>query len=37
MGETAFDEQILEEYLAEMKGHYTTDKVWGILSLIVAI
>jgi hypothetical protein len=27
MGETALDEQIFEEYLAEMRGHYTADKV----------
>ena len=27
MGETALDEQILEEYLAEMRDHYTADKV----------
>ncbi|KAH9969699.1 PPPDE putative peptidase domain-containing protein [Russula dissimulans] len=26
MGETALDEQIFEEYLAEMRGHYTADK-----------
>ena len=29
MGETALDEQIFEEYLAEMREHYTADKVWG--------
>jgi hypothetical protein len=28
MGETALDEQIFEEYLAEMREHYTADKVW---------
>jgi len=27
MGETALDEQIFEEYLAEMRDHYTADKV----------
>jgi hypothetical protein len=27
MGETALDEQIFEEYLAEMGEHYTADKV----------
>ncbi|KAI0300183.1 PUL domain-containing protein [Russula brevipes] len=27
MGETALDEQIFEEYLAEMREHYTADKV----------
>jgi hypothetical protein len=37
MGETALDEQIFEEYLAEMGEHYTTDKVWGIPSLFVAV
>jgi hypothetical protein len=31
MGETALDEQIFEEYLAEMRDHYTADKVWFIL------
>jgi len=34
MGETALDEQIFEEYLVEMREHYTADKVWGILSLV---
>jgi hypothetical protein len=29
MGETALDEQIFEEYLAEMRDHYTADKVCG--------
>jgi hypothetical protein len=28
MGETALDEQTFEEYLAEMREHYTADKVW---------
>ncbi len=28
MGETALDEQIFEEYLAEMREQYTADKVW---------
>jgi len=32
MGETALDEQIFEEYLAEMRGHYTADKVCFPLS-----
>ncbi|KAI0279227.1 PUL domain-containing protein [Russula aff. rugulosa BPL654] len=27
MGETALDEEIFEEYLAEMRDHYTADKV----------
>jgi hypothetical protein len=27
MGETALDEQIFEEYLTEMREHYTADKV----------
>ncbi|KAH9080432.1 DUF862-domain-containing protein [Lactarius deliciosus] len=27
MGETALDEEVFEEYLAEMRGHYTADKV----------
>ncbi|KAH9002673.1 DUF862-domain-containing protein [Lactarius hatsudake] len=27
MGETALDEEVFEEYLAEMKDHYTADKV----------
>jgi hypothetical protein len=27
MGETALDEQIFEEYLAEMREQYTADKV----------
>jgi hypothetical protein len=27
MGETALDEQTFEEYLAEMREHYTADKV----------
>ena len=27
MGETALDEQLLEEYLSEMREHYTADKV----------
>jgi hypothetical protein len=31
MGETALDEQIFEEYLAEMRDHYTADKVYFIL------
>ena len=29
IGETALDEQIFEEYLAEMRDHYTADKVCG--------
>lgn len=37
MGETALDEQIFEEYLVEMREHYTADKVWSILSRIVAV
>ena len=28
MGETALDEQTFEDYLAEMREHYTADKVW---------
>ena len=32
MGETALDEQIFEEYLAEMRDHYTADKVWFIFT-----
>jgi hypothetical protein len=35
MGETALDEQIFEEYLAEMRDHYTADKV--CLSLTEAL
>ncbi|KAH9979212.1 PPPDE putative peptidase domain-containing protein [Russula vinacea] len=31
MGETALDEQIFEEYLAEMRDHYTADKVCLLL------
>jgi hypothetical protein len=31
MGETALDEQIFEEYLAEMRDHYTADKVCPLL------
>lgn len=31
MGETALDEQIFEEYLAEMRDHYTADKVYFLL------
>lgn len=31
MGETALDEEIFDEYLAEMRDHYTADKVWFIL------
>ena len=31
MGETALDEQIFEEYLAEMRDHYTADKVCFLL------
>ena len=27
MGETALEEQIVEEYLAEMRDHYTADRV----------
>ncbi|KAH9179329.1 DUF862-domain-containing protein [Lactarius sanguifluus] len=27
MGETALDEEVFEEYLAEMRDHYTADKV----------
>ena len=27
MGETALDEQLFEEYLTEMREHYTADKV----------
>lgn len=27
MGETALDEQTFQEYLAEMRIHYTADKV----------
>jgi hypothetical protein len=31
MGETALDEEIFEEYLAEMRDHYTADKVCFII------
>jgi hypothetical protein len=31
MGETALDEQIFEEYRAEMRVHNTTDKVCFLL------
>ena len=27
MGETALDEELFEEYLTEMREHYTADKV----------
>lgn len=27
LGETALDEQTFEEYLSEMREHYTADKV----------
>jgi hypothetical protein len=27
MGETALDEEVFEEYLTEMREHYTADKV----------
>ena len=30
MGETAIEEQIFEEYLAEMSEHYTADKVHSL-------
>ena len=30
MGETAIDEDTFEEYLNEMKDHYTADKVCQI-------
>jgi hypothetical protein len=30
MGETAIDEQIFEEYLEEMREHYTADKVYSL-------
>lgn len=36
MGETALDEQIFEEYLEEMREHYTADKVC-VLSLTNAV
>jgi hypothetical protein len=29
MGETALDEDIFDEYLMEMKNHYTAEKVWS--------
>jgi hypothetical protein len=29
MGETALDEETFNEYLAEMREHYTADKVSG--------
>jgi hypothetical protein len=28
MGETALDENIFDEYLIEMRNHYTPEKVW---------
>lgn len=36
MGETALDEEIFEEYLAEMRDHYTADKVCFILHRAVS-
>jgi hypothetical protein len=30
IGETALDEQIFEEYIEEMRGHYTADKVCSL-------
>jgi hypothetical protein len=30
MGETAIDEQIFEEYIEEMRGYYTADKVFSL-------
>lgn len=34
MGETALDEETFREYLAEMRLHYTADKVSTIVSRI---
>lgn len=28
MGETSLDEDTFDEYLMEMKTHYTVEKVW---------
>jgi hypothetical protein len=36
MGETALDEEIFNEYLAEMREHYTADKVSGEEQLLVS-
>lgn len=33
MGETAIDEATFDEYLDEMREHYTADKVRSLLSV----
>ena len=37
MGETALDEDTFNEYLEEMKEHYTAEKVSRISGLIMLI
>ncbi len=37
MGETALDEQIFDEYLAEMRDHYTADKVCLLLPRLLLL
>ena len=37
VGETALDEEIFEEYLTEMRDHYTADKVCFLTKSLAAL